>query len=265
MEESITTPCGIHGTFTLEKMHTKSLFMNLLTSSIQCGEPLSVATKGKKSNFTQVVVALAHEVRTPLLNINLSLELLQSAPDIEEQKMYMEIISRNSRRISCLIDELLQYQPLNEEPADGGYSARQLLDEVLEMAGDRILLRGIQVQKEYAKADCILQVHAGKMRIALNNIVINAIEAMTMERKSLTLATRFVDDGYMIRIEDTGTGISKENLPYIFTPYVTGRAGGLGLGLSTAYSILMSSRVHISVESEEGRGTQFILVFRQPS
>src|ERR1700742_3198903 len=96
-----------------------------------------------------LISGLAHEVRSPLANINLSVELLGSLVVDEEQKMYVDIISRNSRRILDLVDELLQDQGLDEE-LPNPYSAQQLLDEVLELAGDRIFLKGIVVHKKYS-------------------------------------------------------------------------------------------------------------------
>ena len=67
----------------------------------------------------------------------------------------------------------------------------------------------------------------------------------------------------MIQIEDNGCGISKENLKYIFKPYFTNKPGGLGLGLATTYDILQSNHVGVNVESEEGKGTRFILSFEE--
>ena len=215
-----------------------------------------------RAQWDQFVALLSHEIRTSLTNINLSLELLESLIGADEQKMYMDIIARNSWMISGMINELLEYQPLDEDHTNR-YSAHQLLEEVLGMAGDRILLKGVVVQKKYSGEDCELLVHPSKMKIALNNIVVNAIEAMTMERKLLTLVAGYIDEGYMIAIEDTGHGISRDDLPHIFTPYFTHKPGGLGLGLSTTYGILMSNRVRISVESEEGSGTRFVLLFQQ--
>jgi signal transduction histidine kinase len=216
---------------------------------------------GWNSQWGHFISALAHEIRTPLANIGLSLKLLESMMEGDEQRTYMNIISRNSWKISELVNELLQYHPLEEEHASK-YSAQRLLDEVLRVAEDRISLREITVRKKYSEEDCELLIHPRKMKIALNNIIINAIEAMTMERRLLTLAARYVDEGYMIMIEDTGHGISKDDLPRIFTPYFTSKPGGLGLGLATTFGILMSNHAHLSVESEEGVGTRFILLFQ---
>jgi signal transduction histidine kinase len=216
---------------------------------------------GWDDQWVQITTLLAHEVRTPLTNINLSVEMMEPLIENDEQKMYMDIISRNSWRIAGLVDDLLNYKPVGEE-ALNKYSARRLLDEVLGMAADRIFLKEIVIQKEYFGEDCELLIHPYKMKVALNNIIVNAIEAMTMERRFLTLKAGHADEGYMITIEDTGHGIGKEDLPHIFTPYYTKKPTGVGLGLFTTYGILVSNHVQVSVESEEGSGTRFVLVFQ---
>jgi signal transduction histidine kinase len=99
------------------------------------------------------------------------------------------------------------------------------------------------------------------MQIALTNIIINAIDAMPSENGELKLTTKSIDGKYIIQVEDNGCGISKANLKHIFKPFFTKKPGGLGLGLATTYHILKSNHVGIDVESEEGKGTLFILSF----
>ncbi len=64
-----------------------------------------------------------------------------------------------------------------------------------------------------------------------------------------------------MEIEDHGIGISKENLTNLFIPYFTNKAGGMGLGLSTTTYILKANHATVDVQSEEGKGTRFILCF----
>jgi signal transduction histidine kinase len=215
---------------------------------------------GGDGQWDQIAALLAHEVQTPLTLINLSVELLEPMVEGEEQRMYMDIISRNSSRISSLVNDLLHSQHVGEE-APNRYSAHRLLNEALGMAADRIFLKEIVVRKKYSGDDCALLIHPYKMKFALSNIIVNAIDAMTVETKVLTLTAGYVDKGYLIVIEDTGHGISEEDLPRIFTPYYTKKEGGLGLGLFTTYEVLMSNHVQVSVESEVGSGTRFALLF----
>jgi signal transduction histidine kinase len=204
--------------------------------------------------------ALAHEVRNPLTNINLSIDMLHSGITNSELKIYLDIILRSSMRINYLINELLQYQEI-EESETNQHSLHQLLDEVLALTADRILLKKIRVRKEYGTEDGKICVNKEKIGIALTNIIINAIEAMSGQDGELTLVTRSIGNKYVIEIADNGTGIKNEQLKDIFNPHFTNKPGGMGLGLSTTLEILQYNHVVVDVSSEEGRGTRFLLFF----
>jgi signal transduction histidine kinase len=204
--------------------------------------------------------ALAHEVRNPLTNINLSIDMLNSAITDSELKIYLDIILRSSGRINYLINELLQYQEI-EESGTNKHSLHQLLDEVLTLTADRIMLKKIRVRKEYGAEDGQICVDKGKIGIALTNIIVNAIEAMSEQNGELTLVTRSIGNKFVIEIADNGIGIKNEQLKDIFNPYFTKKPGGVGLGLSTTLEILQYNHVVVDVSSVEGHGTSFILFF----
>lgn len=206
----------------------------------------------KKSG--QFTAAMAHEVRNPLTNINLAVEMLKMALSARDQKTYLDIIMRSSVRINELVNELLKYQNADEIQTEK-HSINELLDEVLIMAQDRIMLKNITVRKQYAVHDCQIVLNKSNMKIALTNIIINAIDAMNSRNGQLKLVTKSIDGRYIIRIEDNGCGIRKEDLKYIFKPNYTKKPGGLGLGLATTQEILQLNHVAVSVESVEGKGT----------
>ena len=203
---------------------------------------------------------LAHEVRNPLTNIDLAIELLNASVKTADLKVYTDIIRRSSARINDLVNELLKYQEAEKVPAES-HSMHQLLNEVLEMARDRILLKNIIVCKSYAEQDYYIVVNGPKMKIALTNIIINAIDAMDVKNGRLKLSTELTQGKYVIQIEDNGCGISPENLKNIFKPYFTDKPGGLGLGLAAAKDIFRSNHVAVNIQSEEGQGTRFMLIF----
>jgi signal transduction histidine kinase len=219
--------------------------------------PLLAAVQHQPFRFA---VALAHEIRNPLTTINLAVDMLESAIEDEELKKYLDIIKRNSVRINHSIHELLKYKE-EEKVKVGNYSIHQLLDEVLEMAGDRIRLKNVLVCKEYTTQNCPMLSDRAMIKIALTNIIINAIDAMPPEKGELRLVESSIDGKYALQIVDNGCGISKENLDSIFKPYYTSKSDGLGLGLSTTFDILQSDHIEIKVESTEGEGTRFMLLF----
>ncbi len=212
----------------------------------------------KKPN--QFASALAHEVRNPLATINLAVQMLKSPVKGIDHKIYLDIIMKASGQINDLITDLLKSRQPDEMHLEK-YTIHQLLDEALAMTEDRILLKNITVRKDYSTLDCKILVNKWKIKIALINIIINAIDAMHSEKGKLKLITRSINGKCIIEIEDNGIGISKENLNSLFTPYFTAKAGGMGLGLSIAIDILQANRATVQVQSEEGKGTRFILSF----
>lgn len=215
-----------------------------------------------KEHHDRIISALAHEVRNPLANINLSVEMLEAATEDGDRKVYQDIIMRNTLRINNLIEGLLRYQPTDISKTEN-YSVYRLLDEALEISRDRILLRNVLIKRTYTATDCQVTVNVAKMKIALTNLIINAIDAMTGRKGILTLATQSLDGKYIVHVEDNGCGISPENMKHISTAFFTTKASGLGLGLSTTYDVFRSNNVGVNVESTEGTGTRFILLFNK--
>ena len=211
----------------------------------------------------QIASVLAHEVRNPLTNITLAIGMLESClKDDDEAKKYLDIIIRSTLRINILINELLKKDQVDELHLEK-HSIHQLIDEVLVMAQDRIRLKNIVIRKEYAVDDCDIALNKPELKIALTNIIINAIDAMTLDEGELKLVTKATDNKCVLVIEDNGCGISKENLQSIFKPYFTNKPGGMGLGLANTLDILRLNHVRIDVESVINKGTKFILSFNK--
>ena len=209
-----------------------------------------------------LVSVLAHELRNPLSNIMLTVHLLESKILDDTDRMYMDIIRRSSVKINDLINDLLKGQQKQQhETETEKYSIHQLLDEVIEMARDKIMLKNIVVKKKYVPHDFEMKMDIQKIRIALTNIIINAIDAMSSENGELKLSTKLIKGRYAVSVQDNGCGISKENLPLIFNPYFTNKPGGAGVGLAATKDILLSNQVGVKVESVLGEGTRFILLF----
>jgi signal transduction histidine kinase len=215
---------------------------------------------------SQFASALAHEVRNPLATINLAVQMLRSAGKVPDHKLYLDIIMKASGQINDLITDLLKsWQPGVVQLEN--CIIHQLLDEALAATEDRVLLKNIMVRKDYSTLDCQILVNKQEIKIALVNIIINAIDAMRPGKGKLKLITRSMNGRCIIEIEDNGIGIRKENMKNLFTPYFTDKAGGMGLGLSTTIDILKENHAEVDVQSEEGKGTRFILSFegvRQP-
>jgi signal transduction histidine kinase len=205
---------------------------------------------------------LVHELRNPLTNIMLTVHLLESRMLDDSDRMFMDIIKRSMLRINDLVNDLLKGQQ-EYEIQEEQYSIHQLLDEVIEMASDKAKLKNIVVKKNYAPYDLKIKMDKPKIKIALTNIIINAIDAMGSQNGELRLGTKLFKGKYAVSIQDNGSGISKEDLPLIFDPYFTNKPGGIGVGLAATKDILLSNHVSVRVESLIGHGTRFILLFEK--
>ncbi len=207
----------------------------------------------------RIVRMIAHEIRNPLTNINLSLEQLEAeVPPNPDLKMYFDIIKRNSERISSLITELLN----SSKPAQltiSKFSINTLIKETLALIQDRIVLRNVRLVTNLSDDICEISVDSGKIKIALLNIFINAIEAMEEENGILTLSTRGEDNCCVIEVEDNGKGIPESDIGRIFDPFFSGKPKGTGLGLSTTHNIIRTHNGTIDVSNTPGTGTKFTI------
>jgi PAS domain S-box-containing protein len=211
----------------------------------------------------RLVRTLAHEVRNPLNNINMSIEhLLQQESMVEDAKVYLDIIHRNGGRIGDLITELLD----SSRPTELQFAVHNLqavMDESVAAAIDRLSLRRISMDIKYANEPLKVLVDKDKLKIAFLNIIINAIEAMENEKGKLFIAIDSVDSVYQVTIKDNGCGIPAENISRLFEPYFTSKRNGVGLGLASTLNILQSHKARVDVSSVINEGTIFTILFHQ--
>ena len=218
--------------------------------------------QGEKLAATgRLVQTLAHEVRNPLNNINLSLEQLHhEIAGKDDTEMYMEIIQRNSKRIGDIITELLN----SSRPTEMSLHNKPLqviMDESITSALDRITLQRVRLEIKYAHEPAYIKADTDKLKLAFLNIIINAIEAMEEEKGILNITIETDNIHHIVKIRDNGSGIAEENLSKLFEPYFTSKRNGLGLGLAATLNILQSHKGRIEVSSAIGKGTQFTISF----
>jgi PAS domain S-box-containing protein len=205
---------------------------------------------------------LAHEVRNPLTNINLSVEQLKPELNSEDANIYLDIIARNCGRIDSLISELLDLsRPAEISLQKSGL--QEIIDSTLAAASDRISLKNIRLELAYPREPAFVMADREKLKIALLNILINAVEAVPPQSGVINISIRKESPHYRIYINDNGGGIPEENISRIFEPYFTSKTNGFGLGLAATWNILQSHRAVIDVNSQLGEGTSFVLSFEE--
>jgi len=209
----------------------------------------------------RVARTIAHEVRNPLTNIALATEQLQEIhTQNPETSVLLEMVSRNANRINQLVADLLdatRFGQLNFKEVD----INKLIDETLEMANDRINLNQVIMTKDYT-LNIKGNADEEKIKFALLNIIVNAIEAMEKNKGILEISTIKSGDKCIIEIKDNGKGMDEELMQKIFEPYFTDKRDGNGLGLTNTQNIILNHGGNIKVSSISGKGTSFFVTLK---
>ena len=203
--------------------------------------------------------ALAHEIRNPLTNMNLALQQIRDDTPIgEEGELYLGIIERSAARIDRLIGQLLSSS--HRKPIERKIcNVADLFKQVVNDARDRAALKNIEIEVDIEdnlpEFSCDLE----KIKLALNNLITNAIESIT-EKTGKVIIGAFCEDGDIcFYVEDTGDGMSEEVKERLFEPFFTAKSNGLGLGLTATQTIIAEHEGQIEVDSAEGIGSTITL------
>jgi PAS domain S-box-containing protein len=213
----------------------------------------------------KIARTIAHEVRNPLTNLNLALEQLKDEMPRENEsvKLYSDIIERNAARIEQLIGEMLNSSKPKELHLELTPIA-QVIEETIELTIDRMNLNQIKLEKSFALDLPRVLVDKEKIKIALLNIIINAVEAMEPGKGQLKIVSELTSGSIVISITDNGKGINSEDIDKLFDPFHTAKPGGMGLGLTSTKNILSSHSAEIEVKSKLNEGTTFLIYFKLP-
>jgi len=227
-----------------------------------------VASDSQKDEIIRIV---SHDIRSPLTGIvNLSALFKEDsvANNPEQVKEYGAIIQQSARTILSLVNDILDLSRLESGKIllhKEKTNLKALLDRLTETFLPNVLTKGIKLVQDYdSLANVTLEVDQTKLLQALSNLLANAIK-FTEKGGEVRIKGKAFDDRVEMRIEDTGIGIEKDQLPKIFEKFSshqrsgTGGEKGTGLGLSIAKELITIHGGTIQVESEVGKGTTFII------
>lgn len=244
--------------------------VTLLISDITSEERLrdQLADYEKLSALSQLALGAAHEINNPLLGITSYIELLiEDEKDIEKKTQAKQVLD-SAYRISETVRGLLNFARPSP-PSFTKISINKLISETMSFLNHQPLFKRIKIVTALADSVPQITADANQIRQVLINIFLNAAQA-TPKGGTITVATEKVkfEDYVVIKVTDTGSGISKENLRRVFDPFFTTKKGeGTGLGLSISYSYIKSHNGRISISSTINVGTEVTirLPIRQPS
>jgi len=209
---------------------------------------------------------LAHELKNPLFPLQLTVENLVRAKS-QSPEIFEEIFRESSQTLLAEISNLKgiigRFSEFSKMPQPQLHRVQG--NEVVEAVA-RLFQAQFQAHGSNA-IQCQMQLNQNLEPIAadpellhraISNLVLNAMDAMP-NGGTLTLRTRQDDGKVIIEVADTGSGLTPEECERIFTPYYTSKKHGTGLGLAIVQSVVSDHGGRVSVRSEPGMGTTFVI------
>jgi PAS domain S-box-containing protein len=227
-----------------------------ISTRVQLEEQLQISEK--MASIGLLAAGVAHEVNTPLTGISSYTQmLLQQAPSDDPSTKVLEKIERQTFRAAKIVNGLLNLaRPAQVD--SGPCDINAVINDVLSLLEHQFRTGSIQVRKELAAAAPVVQGIEHKLQQVFLNLFLNARDAMP-KGGWLTIVTREDQDGAVIEVGDTGSGIPPEQLSRIYDPFFTTKeiGKGTGLGLSITYGIVQEHGGTITCDSHIGQGTRF--------
>ncbi len=211
----------------------------------------------------QLSANIAHELNNPLQGIVTFSHLLLEDHKCDDPTYVtsLEKIVGQANRCRDIIRGLLDFAR-QRKPDKAFCAINEVIDECVSLVEYQALFHNIQVIKHFQSDLPLAVIDAAQIERVFINMIINAAEAMEGSGY-LNISTRYSKrkDAIEIAFSDNGPGISEENLKKIFDPFFTTKdvKHGTGLGLAISYGIIKGHGGTISIDSEEGRGTTFIV------
>lgn len=215
--------------------------------------------KERLAEAGRVAATVAHEIRNPLAAISGSVQVLRDDPSLAaERRELMDIVVRESERVSRSIDQFLDFAAPTREPF-AEVNLSDLLDETLTMLRSSGELNGkVGLAGNHAATSLRTVGHAGQFKQVFWNLAKNAVKAMP-DGGTLTIDLEKDRKSLRIRFADTGKGMSAEDKAHLFEPFYSGFGNGRGLGMAGVRRIVDDYEGTIDVRSELGHGTEIII------
>lgn len=235
----------------------------------------------KMASLGMLTAGVAHEIKHPLNAMSANIDSIKQNMQQVTQFFELSNLESNKKRdFNCLNENIgslivathegikrtagviadLCAFARSDEPEMVTTEINRNIESTLNLLNSEIK-GNVTVIKEYGDVP-LLFCHPGKINQVMMNILVNAIHALQTKRDGkITIQTKCDENSIIISIKDNASGIKKEVLDKLFTPFTTTKQAGMGsgLGLFISYNIIKEHRGTIKVESELGVGTEFII------
>lgn len=236
-----------------------------LKSQLKLQSALKEVSQSNNSK-ERILYSLAHDLRSPLSNvISISKIMRQQGNLTSEQLKWLDFIESSSQNSNSLVNELLQSNELLSKPENfESIDLCKLVEDVILMADLKSKEKGIVFEFRKNEETCILALEQFKIQRLFSNLINNAIKFSNQSGNILVEVSK-QDQNCKVLVKDFGIGIAEKNIPYIFDAFTKAKRKGTqnevsyGLGLSICKKIAEQHGGTISVSSELGKGTEFIV------
>ena len=226
---------------------------------------IDLRTATRFRGLSVLYVGAAHDLRGPLNNMVVNLELLKQTlknsgtvrPEAVRQRNYIETIQQEIYRLNRYVQALLDLTAPSQDPR-GELDLAQTLNEISGLIRAQAKLQHVQLDWQLPDRPVVIRCHEVQFRQVLLNVIINALEAMP-DGGTLSLRLSQDDERVSVEVCDTGPGIPEALHERIFDMHFTTKATGTGIGLYVARSVIEEHGGHIGLRSRSGGGTCFDL------
>ena len=220
---------------------------------------------GELNYLNMLGAGLVHEIKNPLNAISINLQLLnedlQDRNSERDMKMSnrVQLLQKEVGRLDNILSDFLRFAKkpvLHFEECD----INGIIESVLDFIGPEAMQNSIRILKNFDAKLPKCNLDSSVIKQALLNVILNAQQAMP-QGGELMVRTYQNDENVFIDITDTGVGIQKNKIDKIFQVYYSTKKTGTGLGLPTAKKIIEENKGTISIRSEDGKGSSFLIKF----
>ena len=215
------------------------------------------------ASLGEMIASVSHEIKNPLGIIRSTAEILNKRlkDQAPSSKHLAEIIVTETSRLDDIVREFLDFaRP--QVPNLSKMSINDLLKKVIDFMQPEFANNQVTLETDLDPDIEPLEIDQNMIYRAFLNLFVNAVQAMP-DGGTLSVASLASSEGnkknVVIRITDSGIGMSQEKLGMIFTPFYTDKNRGTGLGLAIAKNLIEEHNGTIEVESKPGKGSSFII------
>jgi two-component system, sporulation sensor kinase B len=219
---------------------------------------LEMQNSEKLRLISELTSVFAHEIRNPMQVTRGFLQLLNEPDMPEKKKEFIQLSIEELDRANEIISDFLAFgKPTidHTEKIDVGYQVQRVIKIIHIYALNHHVTLKTDIQD-----NCRIYANSQKLNQSLINILKNAIESMP-DGGLVRITCSSTDDGYVkITIKDEGIGMTKKQIDQLGSPYYSLKESGTGLGMMVSFQIIRAFKGKIKVNSEKGKGTEFIIL-----